>query len=295
MTKTETHAGKSGTLRIGGELPVNRIGFGSMRITGPGVWGPPKDPEQAKRVLRRAIDLGVNFIDTADSYGPGDSEDLIREALYPYPEGLVIATKAGLTRQGPDQWAPVGRPEYLRQQAEMSLRRLKLQRIELFQLHRIDPKVPMEESLGALKELQSEGKIRFIGLSEVAPGDIERAQKTVRIVSVQNLYNLTDRRHQPALSYCEEHQLIFIPWFPVAAGELAKAGGPLEELARRHGTTMAQLSIAWLLRVSPVTLPIPGTTSVEHLEENVAAGALKLSDEEWAKVESAMVNSVRAR
>jgi aryl-alcohol dehydrogenase-like predicted oxidoreductase len=257
-----------------------------MRITGPGIWDEPADRGQCIRVLRRAVDLDVNFIDTADSYGPSVSEELIREALYPYPKGLVIATKGGLTRQGPDQWAPVGRPEYLRQQLEMSLRRLRLERIDLYQLHRIDPKVPLEESLGALKDAQSEGKIRHIGLSEVGPNEIDRARRTVPIVSVQNLYNLTNRRHEPTLHYCQENGLAFIPWFPVAAGKLTKRGGPLDELARRHGATLAQLSIAWLLHVSPVMLPIPGTSSVDHLEENVAAASLELSGEDWATIES---------
>ncbi len=269
-----------------GELEVDRLGFGAMRITGPGIWGEPADREQAKAVLRRAIELGINFIDTADSYGPDVSEELIREALYPYPKGLVIATKGGLTRQGPDRWAPVGRPEYLRQQAEMSLRRLRLERIDLYQLHRIDPKVPVEESLGALKDLQAEGKIRHIGLSEVSPEEIERACRTVPVVTVQNLYNLTDRRHEKALQYCEQHNMGFIPWFPVAAGKLAKPGGRRDEVARGHRASVAQLSIAWLLHASSNMLPIPGTSSVAHLEQNIAAAAIRLSDEEWAELES---------
>jgi pyridoxine 4-dehydrogenase len=285
MNTANINAAASGTFQIGSDLTIHRLGFGAMRITGPGIWGAPRDPEESKRVLRRCLELGVNFIDTADSYGPGVSEELIAEALHPYPAGLVIATKGGLTRQGPDQWLPVGRPEYLRQQAEMSLRRLRLERIDLYQLHRIDAKVPAEESLGELKDLQSEGKIRHIGLSEVTPEEIERARKTVDIVSVQNKYNLTDREHEPALQYCEEHRLGFIPWFPVAAGKLARPGGPLDDLARRHGATVAQLSLAWLLHRSPVMLPIPGTSSVKHLEENVAAAAIRLPDEEWAKLE----------
>jgi aryl-alcohol dehydrogenase-like predicted oxidoreductase len=252
-----------------------------MRITGPGIWGPPADPAEVKGVLRRAVELGVNFIDTADSYGPAVSEPLIREALHPYPKGLVIATKAGLTRQGPNQWAPVGRPEYLRQQAEMSLRWLGVERIDLFQLHRIDPKVPVEESLGALRDLQKEGKIRHIGLSEVSPAEIDRARKTVPIVTVQNRYNLSDRAHEKTLEYCEKHGLGFIPWFPVAAGQLAKPGGPLDSAAQRHGVTVAQLSLAWLLHRSPVMLPIPGTSSVAHLEENIASANLSLPEKDW--------------
>jgi len=279
-------AAASGSFTIGGDLTVHRLGFGAMRLTGPGIWGEPRDREEAKRVLKRAIELEVNFIDTADSYGPDVSEELIGETLYPYPKGLLIATKGGLTRQGPDLWAPVGRPEYLRQQLEMSLRRLRRERIDLYQLHRIDPRVPMEESLGALQALQKDGKIRHIGLSEVTPDEIERARKTISVVSVQNRYNLSDREHEPTLQYCERHRLCFIPWFPVAAGRLAQPGGPLDALARRHKASVAQLSIAWLLRRSPVMLPIPGTSSVKHLEENVAAGGLRLSDEEWAIVES---------
>jgi aryl-alcohol dehydrogenase-like predicted oxidoreductase len=285
MTTTEATASASGTFRIGGELTIHRLGFGAMRLTGPGIWGEPQDREECKRVLRRAVELGVNFIDTADSYGPGVSEEIIAEALYPYPEGLVIATKGGLTRQGPDQWAPVARPEYLRQQMELSLRKLRVDTIDLYQLHRIDPRVPMEESLGALGEFQGEGKIRFIGLSEVTPQQIQRASKAARIVTVQNLYNLAKRDHEDVLRYCEQNQLGFIPWFPVAAGKLAQPGGPLDAIARRHGATVAQLSIAWLLHRSPVMLPIPGTSKVKHLEENIAAAALRLSDEEWSEVE----------
>jgi len=277
----------SGTFTLGGDLPVNRLGFGAMRITGEGIWGEPKDPSEARNVLRRAIELGVNFIDTADSYGPEVSERILGETLFPYPQDLVIATKGGLTRQGPNQWTPVGRPEYLRQQVEMSLRRLRLERIDLYQLHRIDPKVPVAESLGALRDLQKEGKIRHIGLSEVSPKEIEQAQKTVQIVSVQNRYNLSDREHENVLQYCEQHGLAFIPWFPVAAGKLTEAGGPLAETAKRHGVSVAQLSLAWLLHRSPVMLPIPGTSSVAHLEENVAAANVKLGDREWSAIEQA--------
>jgi pyridoxine 4-dehydrogenase len=278
-------AAASGTFSLGGDLPVHRLGYGAMRLTGPGIWGEPKDPAEAKQVLRRAVELGITFIDTADSYGPEVSERLIGEALYPYPAGLVIATKGGLTRSGPEQWHPVGRPEYLTQCVEMSLRRLRLERIDLYQLHRIDAQVPLAESLGALKELQRAGKIRHIGLSEVGVAEIEQARKIVPIVSVQNRYNLGDRKHDDVVSYCEKHQLGFIPWFPVAAGDLAKAGGPLDAMAKRHGATVAQLALAWLLHRSPVILPIPGTSSVAHLEENTAAASLQLNPREWQQIE----------
>ena len=275
----------SGTLAIGGDLKVHRLGYGAMRITGKGIWGEPKDPETAKKVLRRAVELGVNFIDTADSYGPEVSERLIGEALAPYADGVVIATKAGLTRQGPDKWLPVGRPEYLQQEVEMSLRRLKRERIDLWQLHRIDPKVPVEESLGVIKKMQEQGKIKHVGLSEVKPHEIDQARKVVDIVSVQNLYNIGDRSHEDVVEYCTEHGLAFIPWFPVAAGKLTQPGGKLDAAAKRHRTTLSQLSIAWLLHRSPVMLPIPGTSSVEHLEENVAAASVKLSAAEWQEIE----------
>jgi pyridoxine 4-dehydrogenase len=281
--QTET----TGTFAIGGDLTVNRLGYGAMRITGAGIWGEPKDRGEALKVLKRAIELGVNFIDTADAYGPEISENLIAEALYPYEKDLVIATKGGFARSGPNKWEMVGRPEYLRQCVEMSLRRLKLERIELYQLHRIDPKVPVEESLGALKELQKAGKIRHIGLSEVSTAEIERANKTVKIVSVQNQYNLSDRRHEKVLKYCEENHLGFIPWFPVAAGKLAQPGGPLDATAKNHQATIAQLSLAWLLHHSPVILPIPGTSSVKHVEENMAAAKLQLTPEEWKAIETA--------
>jgi pyridoxine 4-dehydrogenase len=283
----------SSTFVIGGDLPVHRLGFGAMRITGEGVWGYPKNPEESRRVLRRAVELGVNFIDTADSYGPGVSEELIGETLSPYKNGVVIATKGGLTRQGPNKWLPVGRPEYLTQQLELSLRRLRLERIELYQLHRIDPKVPVEESLGALKDAQNAGKIRHIGLSEVTPEEIERAKKTVEIVSVQNRYNIADRAHENTLTYCIKNNIAFIPWFPVAAGKLTQSGGPLDAAAKKHGATVSQLCIAWLLHRAPVMLPIAGTSSVAHLEENVAAAELKLSDEDWQQIES-LANSARA-
>ena len=276
----------SGTLAIGKDLKVNRLGYGAMRITGKGIWGEPKDPETARKVLRRAVELGVNFIDTADSYGPEVSERLIGEALAPYADGVVIATKAGLTRQGPDKWLPVGRPEYLQQEVEMSLRRVKLERIDLWQLHRIDPKIPVEESLGVIKKMQEQGKIRHVGLSEVKPHEIDQARKVVDIVSVQNLYNIGDRTHEDVVDYCTKHGLAFIPWFPVAAGKLAQPGGKLDAAAKRHGATLSQLSIAWLLHRSPVMLPIPGTSSLEHLEENVAAAGVKLTDAEWKEIES---------
>lgn len=287
-TKVVANAIESGTFTLGGDLVVNRLGFGAMRLTGDGIWGEPKDPEEAKRVLRRAVELGVNFIDTADSYGPDVSERLIGEALSPYPKDLVIATKGGLTRQGPNKWAPVGRPEYLEQQVEMSLRLLKRDVIDLWQLHRIDAKVPVEESLGKIAELQKAGKIRHIGLSEVKPAEIEQARKVVEIVSVQNKYNLGDRAHEDVVDYCAEHGIAFIPWFPVAGGELVKPGGKLDSAAKKHDATVSQLSLAWLLHRSPVVLPIPGTSSIEHLEENVAAAAVKLSDGEWSQIEQSI-------
>ena len=288
MSTMTADAKMSGTFTIGGDLTVNRLGFGAMRVTGTGIWGEPKDPDEARRVLRRVVELGINFIDTADSYGPEVSEQLIADTLHPYPKDLVIATKGGLTRQGPNKWLPVGRPEYLTQCVEMSLRRLRLDRIDLYQLHRIDAKVPVEESLGALADLQKAGKIRHIGLSEVSPEEIERARKTAKIVSVQNRYNLSEREHENTLHYCEKHQLGFIPWFPVAAGKLVAPGGPLEAFAKRHNISVAQLSLAWLLHHSPVMLPIPGTSSVRHLEENVGAAQVKLSDGEWKEVEGAV-------
>lgn len=280
-------AAASGTFALGRERPVHRMGFGAMRITGAGIWGEPKDAAGALRVLRRAVDLGVNLIDTADAYGPEVSERLIAEALHPYPGGLVIATKGGLTRQGPNQWAPVGRAEYLRQCVELSLRRLRLDCIDLYQLHRLDPKVPMEESLGLLRAMQQEGKIRHVGLSEVAVAELQQAQKILPIVSVQNLYNIGNRQSEAVLTYCEQHQLGFIPWFPIAGGELVKPGGVLDAAARRHQATVSQIALAWLLHRSPVLLPIPGTSSVLHLEENVAASALRLAPAEWDEIERA--------
>jgi len=268
------------TFALGGDLTVRRLGFGAMRITGPGIWGPPADLDTARQVLRRAVELGVDFIDTADSYGPYVSEDLIREALHPYGE-VRIATKGGLTRTGPDVWQPVGRPEYLRQCIEMSLRRLGVEQIDLWQLHRIDEKVPAAEQFGLMADVQKEGKVRHLGLSQVTVEQIEAARQHVEVVSVQNLYNLGNRESEAVLQYCEREGIAFIPWFPVAAGELAKPGGILDEIAREHDATHAQLALAWLLRRSPVVLPIPGTGSVAHLEENCAAASVELTDAEY--------------
>jgi aryl-alcohol dehydrogenase-like predicted oxidoreductase len=284
---TSTLVSASGTFELGGETEINRLGFGAMQLTGQGVWGDPKDPEEAVRVLKRAVELGVNFIDTADSYGPFVSEMLIKRALHPYPEGLVIATKAGLTRHGPGIWRPVGRPEYLRQQCELSLRHLGLERIELYQLHRIDPKVPLAEQLGELAALQQEGKIHHIGLSEVTVAELQEAQQHAAIVSVQNLYNLAHRDAEELLDHCEQHGIGFIPWFPLATGKLADAGGPLAKLAQETGASPAQLALAWLLKRSPVMLPIPGTSSVAHLEDNLAAAQLELSDEQFESLSRA--------
>lgn len=269
-------AQNAGEFLIGGDLRVTRLGFGAMRITGKGIWGEPKDRAEAIRVLRRAIELGINFIDTADSYGPEVSEKLIAEALYPYPKELVIATKGGFDRPGPDRWVENGKPEHLRAACEGSLRRLRLDRIDLYQLHRIDPKVPAEDQLGALKELQAQGKIKHIGLSEVSVAQIRHAQKIVSIVSVQNRYSVTDRASEDVLQYCEKEKLGFIPWFPLAAGQVADPDSQLRRLAARMNATPTRLALAWLLARSPVMLPIPGTSSVKHLEENVAAADLHL-------------------
>jgi len=277
----------SKTFKLGGELEIHRLGYGAMRITGKGIWGEPEDREAAKQVLQRAVQLGVDFIDTADSYGPAVSERLIGEALAPYSKGTVIATKAGLTRQGENQWLPVGRPEYLTQQVEMSLRWLKRDRLDLWQLHRIDAKVPVEESLSAIKKLQDAGKIRFVGLSEVTVEQIEQARKVVDIVSVQNEYNIGNRKSEKVLEYCEREGIAFIPWFPVAAGKLAAPGGKLDEVAKRHGATVSQLSLAWLLYRSPVMLPIPGTSSIAHLEENLKAADVELTESEMQELEEA--------
>jgi pyridoxine 4-dehydrogenase len=270
----------SDTFTIGGDLEVRRLGFGAMRITGQGIWGPPDDPDEARAVLRRAVELGVNLIDTADSYGPDVSENLIAEALHPYPEGLVIATKGGLRRTGPGQWPRDARPERLKECCEGSLRRLRLERIDLYQLHSPDRAVPLEDSLGALKELQDEGKIRHIGVSNVSLDQFERSRELVDVVTVQNRYNLTDRRSEDVLDACEDAEIGFIPWFPLATGDIARPGGPVDEIGRAHDATPSQVALAWLLARSPVTLPIPGTSTVEHLEENVAARELRLTDAE---------------
>jgi pyridoxine 4-dehydrogenase len=287
VTAATTATSKS-TFQLGGDLTVNRLGFGAMRLTGEGIWGWPVDRENSKRVLRRALDLGVNLIDTADAYGPEVSELLIAEALHPYPKGLVIATKGGLTRPGPGQWVPNGRPEYLSQCVDKSLKRLKLERIDLYQLHRIDKTVPVEESLGALKAAQDAGKIRHVGLSEVSVKEIEQAKKVLPIVSIQNRYNLEDRDSEEALNYCEKEKMAFMPWAPIGGSgrnSLTKAGGSLEAEAKRHNASVVQLALAWLLQRSPVMLPIPGTSSVAHLEENMASAKLQLSADDWTKVE----------
>jgi pyridoxine 4-dehydrogenase len=272
------------TFTLGGVREVHRIGFGAMRITGPGVWGEPANRDECIRVLRRAVELGVDFIDTADSYGPYVSEEIIREALRPYPANLTIATKAGLVRPGPGQWEPVGRPAYLRQECEMSLRRLGLERIHLYQLHRIDPEVPLEDQLGTFVDLQREGKIDLIGVSNFTVEDVERGRAIARIVSVQNMYNLARRQSEPVLELCAREGLGFIPWFPIDTGNLARPGSPLEQIAQQLGVTPAQLALAWLLRRSPVMLPIPGTASVQHLEENCAAAGTTLSDEQFEQL-----------
>jgi pyridoxine 4-dehydrogenase len=280
MKQSKRPADASGTITLGGDLTVNRLGYGAMQLTGSGVWGEPKDPAEAVRVLQRAFELGVNFIDTADAYGPFVSEQLIKKALHPYAKGLVIATKAGLTRQGPNRWIPVGRAEYLRQQVELSLRHLGVERIDLLQLHRIDPKVPVAESLGELVALQKEGKIRHIGLSEVSVAQFEEASKLAKIVSVQNMFNLSNRSSEALLNHVAKLGVAFIPWFPLATGALARPGGPLQQLAEKHGARPSQLALAWLLKRSPVILPIPGTSTVKHLEENVAGAEVTLTDAE---------------
>jgi pyridoxine 4-dehydrogenase len=274
------------TLKLGGDLTVNRLGFGAMRITGEGIWGWPPDRANALKVLRRATELGVDLIDTADAYGPDTSELLIAEALHPYPKGLVIATKGGLTRPGPGEWVPNCRPEHLKQAVEGSLKRLRLERIDLYQLHTVDPKVPIEESVGALKQMQDAGKIRHIGLSNVDPEEITRARKIVPIVSVQNRYNIEDRKSENVLIYCEKENLGFLPWFPIGGGGGLKPENPLNTAAKAHGVSVYQVALAWLLARSPVILPIPGTSSLAHLEENVAATKLKLTAEEWKAIDA---------
>ncbi len=289
MTST---AASAGPITIGGDMTVNRMGFGAMRVTGEGIWGDPPDRAAALALLRRTVELGVNLIDTADSYGPFVSEDLIAAALRPYPDDLVIATKGGLTRTGPEQWHPVGRPEYLVQCVEMSLRRLKLDCIDLYQFHEIDAQVPLEESLGALTRMQDQGKIRHIGVSNFSASELARARAVATVVSVQNEYNLTDRRSEEVLDVCEQDGLAFLPWAPVADGRLARPGGPLDRAASAHDATVAQLSLAWLLHRSPVMIPIPGTSRVDHLEENLAAVDLALSAAEWAAIEGGAPASV---
>jgi pyridoxine 4-dehydrogenase len=276
----------AGTFRLGGEQEIHRLGFGAMQLTGRGVWGEPADRDTCLRTVRRAVELGVDFIDTADSYGPEVSERILREALHPY-RGVTIATKAGLVRTGPGEWHPVGRPAYLRQEAEMSLRRLGVDCLDLFQLHRIDPDVPAEDQFGELQALQKEGKVRHVGLSEVSVDDIARARGIVEIATVQNLYNLTERRFEAVLDYCAELGIGFIPWFPIANGDLARAGGPVEIVVRETGATPAQVALAWLLARSPVMLPIPGTSKVDHVEENCAAAELTLSEEQVARLTAA--------
>jgi aryl-alcohol dehydrogenase-like predicted oxidoreductase len=285
-TSSQTLAGASGTFLLGGDLPVHRLGYGTMQLTGPGVWGDPADSDEAVRVLRRAVELGVTLIDTADSYGPFVTDGLIRRALHPYPDDLVIATKVGFTRQGPGVWTPVGRPEYLRQQVELNLRHLGVERIDLLQLHRIDPAVPVADQIGELGALQGEGKIAHIGLSEVSVAQIEQAREVAPIVSVQNRYNLADRAAEDVLTFTERENIAFIPWFPLATGRLSQPGGVLAEAAERHDASPSQLALAWLLHRSPVMLPIPGTSSVEHLEENWAARTIALSADEIAAIAS---------
>ena len=277
----EMNAKASGTFKIGGDLEVNRLGFGAMRITGPGIWGPPEDPAEARRTVKRVPELGINFIDTADSYGPYVSEDLLAEVLAPYPKGVVIATKGGLTRHGPNVWPVLGRPEYLRQCVLMSLRRLKQERIDLWQLHRIDPKVPRDEQFGALAEMQREGLIRHPGLSEVNVEEIQAAGRFFKVTTVQNLYNLAHRHSEAVLDHCAANGIGFIPWYPLAAGNLAAPGGLLDTVAKKVHATPSQVALAWVLQRSPVMLPIPGTGKVHHLEENTAAAHITLSDEDF--------------
>jgi len=284
-TSTSSNMAINPTFALGGDFTVNRLGFGAMRITGKSIWGWPSDRQNALKVLRRAVELGVNLIDTADAYGPDTSELLIAEALYPYAKGLVIATKGGLTRPGPGQWVPDCRPEHLKQAVEGSLKRLRLERIDLYQLHTVDSKVPIEESVGALKQIRDAGKIRHIGLSNVDKEEIERARNIVPIVSVQNRYNVEDRKSEDVLVYCEKEKLGFLPWFPIGGGSGLKPENPLNTAARAHGVSVFQVALAWLLQRSPVMLPIPGTSSLAHLEENVAAAKLKLAPEEWTAID----------
>ncbi len=282
----ETNAKASGTFKIGGDLEVNRLGFGAMRITGQGIWGPPEDPAEARRTVRRVVELGINFIDTADSYGPFVSEDILAEVLAPHPKGVVIATKGGLTRHGPNVWPVLGRPEYLRQCVLMSLRRLKQERIDLWQLHRIDPKVPRDEQFGVLAEMQKEGLIRHLGLSEVSVEEIQAASRFFQVTTVQNLYNLANRKSEDVLDHCAANGIGFIPWYPLAAGNLAAPGALLDTVAKKLSATPSQVALAWVLKRSPVMLPIPGTGKVKHLEENTAAAHLTLSDEDFRALDA---------
>ena len=284
MTTETLNAAQSGTFLLGGDLPVHRLGFGAMRITGKGIWGPPKDHAESLAVLRRAIELGVNLIDTAEAYGPHVSEELIAEALYPYPKGLVIATKGGLERSGPDQWPVNGRPERLRKGLEGSLRRLRLERIDLWQLHRIDPDVPEDDQFGAIREFQREGKIRHAGLSEVTVEEIKRARKFFDVVSVQNRYNLADREWENVLDYCQSENIGFIPWFPLQTGKLAGKHSSITRIAEHRHATPAQIALAWLLKRSKVMLPIPGTSKVKHLDENIGGAGIELTEEEFAAI-----------
>lgn len=286
VSTIERLATASGTFTFGGASTVHRLGFGAMRLTGPGIWGPPRDREECLRVLRRAVELGVDFIDTADSYGPYVSEELIREALHPYPDHLVIATKAGFVRTGPDAWSVLCDPQYLRQECEMSLRRLGVERIDLFQLHRIDARWPLEEQIGALRDLQREGKVRHLGLSEVGIDEIERARREAPLASVQNRYNLLDRSAEPVLQHCERHGMAFIPWYPIATGDVTGTTGALDTVARSIDATPVQVALAWLLQHSAAVLPIPGTASVRHLEENVAAATVGLSAEQMRQLDA---------
>jgi len=292
---TTINAAVSGTFRIGGDLEVNRLGFGAMRITGPGIWGDPEDPKEARRTVARVPELGINFIDTADSYGPYVSEDILAEVLAPYKKGLVIATKGVLTRHGPNIWLPVGRPEYLKQCVLMSLRRLKLERLDLWQLHRIDPKVPRDEQFGAIAEMQREGLIRHVGLSEVSVEEVQAAGKFFKVATVQNLYNLVNRHSEAVLDHCEKNGIGFIPWYPLGGGPLAKEGGLLDTLAKKLGATPSQVALAWVLKRSPVMLPIPGTGKVKHLEENTAAVNVKLSDEDFRALDTQGQEAWRAQ
>ncbi len=286
LNASDSDASNSGQFKIGGDMTINRLGFGAMRVTGPGIWGEPKDRTEAIATLKRLPELGVNFIDTADSYGPETSELLLREALAPY-KGLLIATKGGLTRHGPDKWMPVGRAEYLRQCVLLSLRRLNIERIDLWQLHRIDPKTPREEQFSVIRDMQAEGLIRHVGLSEVNVKDIEAAQAYFPVTTVQNRYNLTDRAHEAVLDHCTKHKIGFIPWYPLAAGDLARPGSMLDNVAQKMDATPSQVALAWVLKRSPVMLPIPGTSKVKHLEENVAAASLQLSDEDFHALDEA--------